>query len=133
MRYVLDASVAVAALRSGEPGHADALRRCRPLFAGADEIVVPAHFEVEVASALLRRGVHAGTVDHVIEHVLAARTVVTLGPKAARATRAIVKKTQLRAGDALYVWVSTREGLPLVTADAEIHRRAGAVCQVVSP
>jgi predicted nucleic acid-binding protein len=50
VRYVLDASVAVAALRANEPFHADALRRCLPLFAGRDEIVVPALFDVEVAS-----------------------------------------------------------------------------------
>jgi hypothetical protein len=45
VRYVLDASVAVAALRSVEPGHAQALRRCMPLFVGTDRAVVPAIFE----------------------------------------------------------------------------------------
>ena len=34
MRYVLEASVAVASRRSNEPGHPDARRRCMPLFAG---------------------------------------------------------------------------------------------------
>jgi hypothetical protein len=33
MKYVLDASVAVATLRASELGHADAIRRCMPLFA----------------------------------------------------------------------------------------------------
>lgn len=52
----------VAALRNTEPFHAEALQRCMPLFAGRDEIVVPAIFDVEVASALLRRGTAPATV-----------------------------------------------------------------------
>ena len=52
----------VAALRNTEPFHAEALQRCMPLFAGRDEIIVPAIFDVEVASALLRRGTAPATV-----------------------------------------------------------------------
>ena len=87
MKYVLDASVAVAALRSQEPQHASALRRCLPLFAGRDEIVVPAIFDIEVVSALVRRGAAPASVDRFFEKHFASRKLVTIGPRAARAAR----------------------------------------------
>ncbi len=133
MRYVLDASVAVAALRSGEPCHVEALRRCMPLFAGRDEIVVPAIFDVEVVSALVRRGAAPGSVERFFEKHFASRELVTLGPRAAHGARAIAGSTRLRAADALYVWVAAREGVPLVTADVEMLQRAASVCQVQAP
>lgn len=124
MTYVLDASVAVAALRKGEPSHTEALRRCLPLFAGRDEVVVPAIFDLEVTSALVRRGVAAERVAAFFASHLAARRLVAVGPRAIRAARAIVHATRLRAADALYVWVAAREGLPLVTLDREVIDRA---------
>jgi predicted nucleic acid-binding protein len=134
LRYVLDASVAVAALRNTEPFHAEALRRCMPLFAGRDEIVVPAIFDVEVASALLRRGTAAATVRSFFARHFTQRTLVTIGPRAIRAVGDIVEKTRLRAADAFYVWVAAREELVLVTADREISSRAPLVgVEVVAP
>lgn len=133
MRYVLDASVAVAALRSGEAGHGDALRRCMPLFSGRDAIVVPAIFEIEVVSALVRRGAAPASVERFFEKHFGSREIVTIGPRAARAARAMASSTRLRAADALYVWVAAREGLPLVTADVEVLQRAAGVCQVQVP
>jgi predicted nucleic acid-binding protein len=124
MRYVLDASVAVAALRNREPFHTEALRRCMPLFAGHDEIVVPAIFDIEVASALVRRGTTPASVTRFFERHFGQRTLVTVGPRAIRAVRAVIDQTQLRAADALYVWVAVREGLALVTADREVLSRA---------
>jgi len=41
-----------------------------------------------------------------------------------RAARTVVSATQLRAAEALYVWVAAREDLILVTADREIIERA---------
>jgi predicted nucleic acid-binding protein len=124
LTYVLDASVAVAALRAAEPGHADALRRCLPLFAGRDDIVVPSVFDLEVTAALVRRGVGADRVATFFAQHLPARRLVTIGGRAVRAARAVVNATRLRAADALYVWVAAREDLTLVTADREIIQRA---------
>jgi predicted nucleic acid-binding protein len=134
VRYVLDASVAVAALRNTEPFHTEALRRCMPLFAGLDEIVVPAIFDVEVTSALLRRGTAPATVRSFFTRHFTRRTLVTLGPRATRAVCNVVGKTRLRAADAFYVWVAARENLVLVTADLEISNRAAlAGVEVVAP
>jgi len=127
MRYVLDASVAVAALRSSEPFHEAALRHCLPLFAGRNEVVVPAIFDLEVVSALVRRGADPERVTLFFERHFRARELITIGPQAVRAVRHIVGVTRLRAADALYVWVASREDAPLVTTDQEILARAISV------
>lgn len=133
MKYVLDASVAIAALRDTEPLHKEALRRCMPLFAGEDEIVVPAIFDLEVTSALLRRGAALASVGRFFTAHLTARTLVTVGPRAIGAVRNVIEKTRLRAADALYVWVAVREGLVLVTADREVLERASLAGTSVEP
>jgi predicted nucleic acid-binding protein len=114
----------VAALRESEPGHATALRQCLPLFAGRDEIVVPSIFDLEVTSALVRRGIAPDRVAAFFDQHLAARRLVTIGPRAVRAARTILAATRLRAADALYVWVAARENLTLVTSDREVVDRA---------
>ncbi len=124
MKYVLDAAVAVASLSTTEPHHASALRRCMPLFAGTDDIVVPALFDVEVFSALVRRGAAPAAVTALFQRHLATRKLVTLGPRAVEGARAVAAVTRLRAADSFYVWVAAREGLSLVTLDQEILGRA---------
>ena len=124
MRYVLDASVAVAALRTSEPEHAAALARCLPLFTGHDEIVVPAIFDIEVTAALVRRGAEPASVARFFDSHFSVRTLITIGPRVVRAVRKVVGLTRLRAADALYVWVAAREDIPLVTLDQEVLARA---------
>ena len=124
MKYVLDASVAVAAVRVREPFHANALRHCAPLFGGRDEIVVPAIFDLEVTSALVRRGVTAASVQRFLRRHLATRTLVPLGRRAVKDVRQVIALTRLRAADAMYVWVAARDELSLVTADQEVLQRA---------
>lgn len=133
MRHVLDASVAVAALRTSEPSHAASLRHCLPIFAGATAIVVPAIFEVEVAAALARRGAAPVRVAQFFRRHFRSRTLVTLGPRAARAARDVAVAARLRAADAFYVWLAMRERIPLVTLDAEVRDRASALCDVRLP
>lgn len=125
MNYVLDASVAVAACRPNEPHHRAARSRIAALLTGADDIVVPALFVVEVASALARAGWPKADIDRFVDRDLAARTIVTIGPRRARLIASLAVATRLRAADAAYVWVAARHALPLVSADAEILQRAG--------
>jgi predicted nucleic acid-binding protein len=49
MRHVLDASVAIAAVRRYEPAHRAARARVAALLTGAGEIAVPAIFSIEVS------------------------------------------------------------------------------------
>lgn len=123
MKFVLDASVAVAALRNTEPGHAAALRRCMPFFSGKDAIVVPALFDIEVVSALVRRGADPVRVAQFFDQHFAERTLVTIGPRAVREIRKVIALTGLRAADATYVWLAVREEAPLVTVDREVIER----------
>ena len=132
MRYVLDASVAVASLRPNEPLHAAAVAYLSPLLKGRDSIVVPSIFRIEVAYALARCGFTAAQVTRFVGGFLAHATVATLGPRRAKRIQALAVATRLRAADAIYVWLAQAEGIPLVTADQEIHERAAARCQVVA-
>jgi predicted nucleic acid-binding protein len=59
--------------------------------------------------------------------------VVPLGPRAARRARETAMRWQLRAADAVYVWLAAREGLPLCTLDREVARRGAGACQVIGP
>src|SRR5438132_54302 len=79
--------------------------------------------DIEVVSALVRRGAAPTRVAHFFEKHFSARTLVTIGPRAARAARAVVGLTNLRAADALYVWLAAREGVTLVTSDHEVLSR----------
>jgi predicted nucleic acid-binding protein len=133
MKYVLDASVAIAAFRSNEPLHAACVKRLTPLLKGDDSIVVPAIFRIEVASALARGGFTAAQVERFAGGLLAHATEVTIGPLRARRIQAIAMVTRLRAADAIYVWVAQHEGLQLVTADQEIQQRASAMCRLLAP
>jgi predicted nucleic acid-binding protein len=133
VRYVLDASVAVASLRANEAGHSAAVAYVSPLLKGQDSIVVPAIFSIEVAAALTRAGFTSDEVERFTEAFVARATVVTLGPRNAARIRRVVFATRLRAADATYAWLAGREGVPLVTADIEMKVRAASVCQVVSP
>ncbi|MGA7119765.1 MAG: type II toxin-antitoxin system VapC family toxin [Polyangiaceae bacterium] len=131
--YVLDASVAVAAVRPCEPSHAPARARLARLLTGADDIVVPALFDVEVTSALVRGQALPARAEKYLRVDLAGRKLVTIGPRSARAICGVVAKTQLRAADAAYVWVALTHGLPLVTLDDEVGRKVAGICRVEPP
>jgi predicted nucleic acid-binding protein len=40
---------------------------------------------------------------------------------------------RLRAADAVYVWVASKEGVALISSDQEILQRATTVCLVQAP
>ena len=121
---VLDASVAVSALRANDANHTRAAAHLAPLLQGIDAIVVPAIFDVEVVATLVRAGYAPADAWRAADLFVSRARLVTLGPRAARAASNTASRTRLRTGDALYVWVAEREGLPLVTFDAEILARA---------
>jgi predicted nucleic acid-binding protein len=135
VRIVLDASVAVAAVRPGEPDHVAARARVNAIITGKDELVVPAIFPIEVTSALSRRALwpQAQIAAYVAQLLAPPCDLVTIGPKRAQSAARLAGTIRLRAADALYVWLASREGAPLVTSDAEILQRGAAVCLVEPP
>ncbi len=134
MRIVLDASVAVSAVRSNEPFHAASRARVSRVFSGADTIVVPALFFIEVGSALARAGesleaarTYVGAFHRVAERI------VTIGPKTAMRMRDAAMSTLLRAADATYAWTAAKEGVPLCTLDRELRDRGCHLCSIIGP
>jgi predicted nucleic acid-binding protein len=122
--YVLDASVAISALRAGDANHARAASYLAPLLQGIDSVVVPTIFDVEVVATLTRAGYSPADARRAADLFAGPARTVTLGPRAARAASLTASRTRLRTGDAIYVWVAEREALPLVTFDIEILARA---------
>jgi predicted nucleic acid-binding protein len=133
VRFVLDASVAVAAARPREPQHRAARSRVEAVLAGADAIVVPVLFQIEVAATLARVDVALPGIRAYVDTLLAGATVVPLGRRAARQVRETAMRWRLRAADAVYVWVATREAIPLCTLDRELERRAAGACSIIGP
>jgi predicted nucleic acid-binding protein len=134
VRLVLDASVAVAAVRPREPSHAAALGRVSRALRGADEITVPILFSIEVVAALARAGEPLPTIRSYVDALLAAAVrVAPLGPRSARRARETAMRWQLRGADAVYVSLSIAGGLPLCTLDDDLARRCAAACAVIGP
>jgi predicted nucleic acid-binding protein len=134
MKLVLDASVAVAASRRHERSHASARARVARVLRGEDEVILPALFAIEVGAALARAGEPVAAVRAYVESLLATATkVVSLGPRTARRIRDVAMLHRLRAADAIYVWIASREAIPLCTLDEEILKRSVEACEVLEP
>lgn len=134
MRIVLDACVLIASTRAAEPSHAAAKSRIERVLRGVDEVVVPSFFLVETSGALARLGQPEADIVALIDSLTAPpHEIVTVGPKSARAARTVAMKSKLRGADALYVWLATRNGIPLCTLDQEIVTRAAPLCTVIAP
>ncbi|GAC1351806.1 MAG: hypothetical protein NVSMB1_08410 [Polyangiales bacterium] len=134
MRFVLDASVAIAAARPTEPRYAAAHARVVRVLLGADDILVPSLFVFEMGAALIRRG-EASTKVKAYVRALTGREgcVVSVGPKSATRILDMAIAARLRGADACYVFLAAREEIPLFTLDREIAARAVDYCEVISP
>lgn len=134
MRIVLDASVVVAAQRPLELAHAACRARMVRFLTGEDTVLVPSFFAVEVSGALSRLGFDRRTIVRIVDRLTTPpHEVVTIGPRAARAARAVAILGKLRGPDALYVWLARREAAPVCTLDREIVARGARFCKVMAP
>ena len=134
MLLVLDASVAVAAVRAGEPGHAAARARLNRVLGADDTIVVPSIFLMELGSARARRGEPESSIFEYVSRLSSApHRIVTLGPRSAEAIMRAAVRHGLRGADAAYVWLAERESLPLCTLDNEMIQRGATACKIIAP
>jgi predicted nucleic acid-binding protein len=134
MKLVLDASIAVAAVRPNEPSHAASRARVGRVLAGHDEFIVPAIFPIEVGASLARVGEPTAAVCAYVDALISvAIAVATIGPLRARSIRDMAIASRLRAADAAYVWLAAHEAAPLCTLDKEMTQRGSAFCQVIPP
>jgi predicted nucleic acid-binding protein len=139
VRLVLDSSVIVAAMKPGEPGHADAvefLARLRGACArGVAEIFAPPELWLEVHVAAARIGPDA---PRPMEGLTIA--LVPLGDEAAIAEfLALLAERSRRAAplvnatDLVYLWLAWRVSATLVTLDRGLLRYHGALSDVARP
>ena len=134
MRLVLDASVAVAAMRMSEPSHTAARARIERAIQSADELLLPPIFPVEVGGALARVGVPEVTIRRLVDALVRPpHEIVTMGRKRAGAAQNLAMNARLRGADAVYVWLATARSVTLCTLDDEMTRRGGAFCTVIPP
>jgi predicted nucleic acid-binding protein len=134
VRLVLDASVAIAAQRPREAAYAASRARLVRSLTGADALVVPSFFVVEVSGALRRLGFDPKGIGRLVDRLTAPpHEVVPVGPRSAKAARSVAVRGKLRGPDALYVWLARREGIPVCTLDREIITRGARFCRVIAP
>lgn len=134
MRFVLDASVAVAAARPSEPSHGSARGLVTCVLAGEHQVVVPAIFPIEVGAALVSVGESITAVRAYVDGLVsAAEPAASIGPRRARQILELAMQARLRAADAAYVWLAAHESVPLYTLDRELAERGSAFCRVLAP
>lgn len=134
MRFVLDASVAVAAARPNEPSHPASKALVTHVLGGEHKVVVPAIFPIEVGASLVRVGEPITAVRAYVDALVsAAEPTASIGPRRARMILEVAMQARLRAADAAYLWLAASESLPLYTLDRELAERGAAYCSVLVP
>ena len=132
---VVDASVWVSRLVTGDVHHARCEIWFREQAASGGVLAAPVFVLAEVAGAISRRTGQrtlARQAIGLLQKLPSLRLVsldVPLGSLAAQ----LAADQPLRGADALYVAIALRLGLPLITLDAEQLRRAEAVITMISP
>ena len=128
MTVIVDASVMAEALDPSSP------RNLRALDALADDVVwiVPAHFLVEVASALRGRRLAGAITTEQFVHAVAALRAADVDEHSVAPLLARIAELALNATayDAAYVALAERVGADLITMDAKLARIPGATCTV---
>ena len=126
-RFVLDASVALGWLVD-DPPSAYALRIQR-LMIGGSLPVVPVHWHLEIANALLtaeRRKILRRKVAEVLDDIISLLAFIETDglPDDIGNLVGIGQRQQLTAYDAAYVALAARRNLPLATQDAAMASAA---------
>jgi predicted nucleic acid-binding protein len=128
--FVADASLCLAWCFAGEasPATEALLRRVE----AGEEIVVPAHWPVEVLNAVIQ-GLKRGRVSEVLANGFLARLLsfaVAIedsgGLSRMQNIRELAERHKLTAYDAAYLELAKRLNLPLATLDAELRKAAAA-------
>lgn len=126
MSLVLDASAAVD-LTLGHPGLADLLL--------GEDLHVPAHFDVEVASAfrgILIRGSASPDVVYDARGAMR-RLIVVRHPATVLVERAWELRERITIQDGAYVALAEGLGCPLVTTDSRLAATAAELVRVAAP
>jgi predicted nucleic acid-binding protein len=124
MRFVIDASVGVAAARHDEDAHLESQAFLRHLFESGAELWLPPLFQIEVVASLCRRGIPLAIAEAYVGTILKMpANVVTVGPRAAKDVQTAAAFFGLRGADALYAWLARKKRAILVSLDREHLKR----------
>lgn len=135
MSVTLDASVWIAAISEGEREH----KRCASLVGSLVQRGVALHqpglFVIEVCATIARRTRDRALAMAAGEATLAAPnlTLYPLDHSLAAEASDVAASCALRGADAVYVATARHAGTTLITLDAEVRDRAGAVVRVRTP
>lgn len=135
LRFVVDASVFIAAARADELFHVDALSVFEALTQRGALLYLPAIVLSEVAAALARQG--ADPID--IEQELGVvggwpgGTIVPVDGQLATLSARLAADQLLRGCDAIYVALAHMVGADLITLDNEQRSRAPRSVSTLTP
>lgn len=132
---VVDASVWVGVLIPQDAHHAACRAWIGRELTARTPLVIPGHALAEVAGAIARRTGSPADGRQGVATVLAVPglRLVPVDASLARAAADAAADRLLRGADAVYAAVAHALNLPLVTLDAELHRRAAGFVRVVAP
>ena len=124
-RYIIDASVIVAALLRPEADHVDARAVLQALAEHGAELAAPSILLPEIASALARRGAAAADIEDIVAAIetLHAGHMAPVDEDLARRSALLAARQRLRGCDAVYVALAAENGAVLVSLDAEQRSR----------
>lgn len=132
---IVDASVYVALVHAGEPGHTDSWAWLQDLQSRGERLQAPCILAAEVAAAI-GRGMDDSDLAHRIVQQLLTANVVELVPvsiQLAGRAAVIAADHRVRGCDAVYVALAEQEGDVLVTLDRQQLERGSAVVRIQRP
>lgn len=132
---VIDASVIVSWIVSGDANHNDSHMWMKRYRAIRGLLIVPAFAMIEVAAALARQSKEHALAKATVKDLysLSIMRIVPLDSVLVRSAVDVASDLQLRAGDATYVAVAFKLKVPLVSWDKEQLERGGNLIATYTP
>lgn len=135
MEVVVDANVWLSAISAREPDHEHSARFLREAVVRHMVFLLPAWLLPEVAGTVARRTRDSADGLALAEQLLRlpnARFFELNRTRAAEAAR-LASRLFLRGADAQYAALAVEHRVPLVTLDRELHERAAAQYECLTP
>ncbi len=132
---VIDACVWISWFVPHDNNHAKAQQWLNNHAASGGEMVAPTFLLLEVAAGTARATNNTQAAQQLANHLANLSSLLLITVDEAMIADAVTVSTQyrLKAGDALYVVVSQRMGIPLATFDQEIIQRTASIITTVVP
>ena len=131
----VDANLWISAYVLDDAHHAECRQWLQQHLTNGEQLVVPTLALAEVAGAIARRTGASDLGHEAVAEIL--RTpglrIIGLDEQLGWDAARIAADLRLRGADAIYVVVAHSLGIPLVTWDLELQRRAGGLIKVFHP